>query len=215
MAGPTLARTPPFASGVARVARSWYSTSYISLTNLSTGEKLTSQFLPETLDESLEVAYELANIPGFSHQPQQFKNTGNQKYEFDLYFRIREANDANWLDQARKFLQSACYPREGADSVATGAPARLLFIWPNLITMTCILRAVAFKHSQFSPEGFSTAFTARLTLEEIRDVRLLAEDVLAFGTLRGRREDYPETLDELPPLPEEEMPATGTDEEGI
>lgn len=194
-------------------ARDWHSQVNISLGNLSTGETLGTQFLPETLDESVRAVYALINVPGLSHQPQQYSHTENLGYDVDLYFRVKYAGDTQRLDDARKFLHAACYPMEGSDSVATGAPPRILFVWPGLISMTCKLHEVKIRYLNFSPAGIPTAFTARVTLMEALDVRMWAEDVRLFGTQRGRREDYPEYLVGLESLPEEDVPVAEVDEE--
>ena len=48
-----------------------------------------------------------------------------------------------------------------------------------------MVNALAFKYSRFNLDGTPVQFTAKLTLEEIRDVRLVSEDVLASGTQRS------------------------------
>ena len=195
--------------------RDWHSQVNVSLGNLATGETLGTQFLPDTLEESVRAVYAMIDVPGLSHQPQQFQHTENVGYDLDLYFRIMYATDQQRLDDARKFLHAACYPREGADSVATGAPARILFVWPGLVSMTCTIHEVKIKYLQFSPQGLPTVFTARVTVQEVRDVRLFAEDVRLFGTQRGRREDYPEFLEGLDALPEEDVTVVEVDDEGV
>ena len=195
------------------VERDWVQNWYVSMTDLSDGSTFATQFLPAEFEETLEVGYNRITVPGLSHQPQQYAYTGNQTYSMELYFRAKNPEDISWLQDARKFLQKICYPREGSDSVITGAPARVLFNWPSMVSMTCILTSVSFRHFQFSVEGYTVAFTARITLEEIRDVRLLAEDVELLGTLRGRREDYPEYLEGWDQVPVEELPVTGPDGE--
>lgn len=182
-------------------------------TNLETGMSLQSMFLPSELEEALEVFYERASIPGHSHQPLQYKGTGNQAYPITLYWRVRGEDDVAVLDEARKFLMSLCYPTDAADSVVTGAPARVLFVWPGMVAMKCRITALSFSHFQFAQVGPSTAYTVRVTIEEIPERRMLAEDIRLFGPQRGRREDYPEDIRGLEWYSEEEVPATGPDEE--
>lgn len=183
-----------------RAARSdWFQHWYVTLTNLTTGWSFTSLFLPDSLEETLEVLYDRLKVPGMSHQPQQYSGTGNLKFEFECYYRIGKYDtDMTDLQESRKKLMAMCYSPSPADAVVTAAPPRVLFVWPGLVSLTCIITNLQFKHFRFSPEGFSIGYTVRITLEEVRDIRVLAEDVLLLGTQRGgaqrASEIYPETL---------------------
>jgi hypothetical protein len=165
--------------------RDWVPDRIVTLTNLSTGVTLITQFVPAALEAALEVEYARITVPGLSHQPLQFVRTGNLVYTMELYFRATTPDELASLKIAEKFLHSACYPRGDASSVATGAPARLMFVWPHLVTITAVITGLGFNYSRFSTECHATAFTVRLTLEEILDVRLLAEQVWQLGTRRG------------------------------
>jgi len=48
-----------------------------------------------------------------------------------------------------------------------------------------VITSLTFKYSRFNLAGTPIQFTAKLGLEEIRDVRLLSEDVLASSTQRS------------------------------
>jgi hypothetical protein len=154
----------------------------MSIANISTGESVDAPFNPTELEEALEVNWARQTIPGLSHQLMQFTNTGNTKFTLELNF---EAQNLDQLLHARRFLLSLCYPRRGAGDVASGGPPRALFIWPTLVSLTCVITALNFKYSRFNVNGTPVQFTAKLTLEEIRDVRLVSEDVLASGTQRS------------------------------
>jgi hypothetical protein len=113
-------------------------------------------------------------------------NTGNAKFALELHFEAQDpATNLDQIHFARRFLQSLCYPRRGAEDVAGGGPPRALFVWPGVISLTCVLTALAFKYLRFNVAGAPVEFSAKVTLEEIRDVRLLSEDVLADGTRRS------------------------------
>jgi len=158
----------------------------MSIANVATGESIEAQLNPSELEEALEVAYNRLTIPGLSHQPLQFTNTGNLKLTFELMFEALEpAADLPRLLLARRFLQSLCYPPRGAQDVRSGGPPRALFIWPNLASLTCVITGLTFKHQRFNLEGTPVQFSAKVTLEEIRDVRLTSEDVYLDGTERS------------------------------
>ena len=158
----------------------------MSIANISTGDSIEAQFNPTELEEALEVNWARQTVPGLSHQPLQFVNTGNTKFTLELNFEAQDPTaDLAQLLRARRFLQSLCYPRRGAGDVISGGPPRALFVWPTVISLTCVITSLAFKYSRFNLAGTPVQFTAKLGLEEIRDVRLLSEDVLASGTQRS------------------------------
>jgi len=158
----------------------------MSIANTSTGDVVDAQFNPAEFEEALEVNWARQTVPGLSHQPLQFVNTGNVKFTLELHFEVHDPSaDIDQIHFARRFLQSLCYPRRGAEDVIGGGPPRALFIWPNVASLTCVVTGLSFKYGRFNLEGTPIQFTAKVTLEEIRDVRLLSEDVLAGGSQRS------------------------------
>lgn len=158
----------------------------MSIANVSSGESIEAQFNPTELEEALEVNWARQTVPGLSHQPLQFVNTGNLKFTLELQFEAQNAaTDVDRNLQARRFLQSLCYPRRGAANVVRGGPPRVLFVWPTFVSLTCVIASLSFKYSRFNLAGTPIYFTAKVALEEIRDVRLLSEEVLANGTQRS------------------------------
>lgn len=166
----------------------WYlgrPATFVTLMNIEDGMTLAAQFVPTKLDESVEVEYERLSVPGLSHKPMQFKNTGNLSYDLELYFRALSEEERLMLLNARKFLHSICYPRQSANEIVTGAPARILFIWPRIVSIVAVVTGVQFSISRVAKTLAAVEMTAKLTLEEVRDTRLLAEDVWRRDTRRG------------------------------
>ena len=65
-------------------------------------------------------------MPGLSHQPLQFIHTGNTKFTLELNFEVQDpTTDLDQIHHARRFLQSLCYPRRGAEDVIGGGPPRV------------------------------------------------------------------------------------------
>jgi len=158
----------------------------MSVANVSTGESVEAQFNPSEFEEALEVNWARQTVPGLSHQPLQFVNTGNAKFSFELNFEAQDpTTDLEQIHHARRFLLSLCYPRRGAADVASGGPPRALLVWPNVVSLTCVITALSFKYSRFNLLGTPVQFTAKLALEEIRDIRLVSEDVLSNGSQRS------------------------------
>lgn len=158
----------------------------MSIANVSSGDSIEAQFNPTEFEEALEVNWARQTIPGLSHQPLQYVNTGNKKFTLELNFEALDpTTDLAQIHRDRRFLESLCYARRGAGDVLSGGPPRALFVWPNVVSLTCVITSLSFKHSRFNLDGTPVQFTAKLGLEEIRDMRLFSEDVLANGTQRS------------------------------
>ena len=158
----------------------------MSIANVSSGDSIEAQFNPTDFEEAIEVNWARQTVPGLSHQPLQFVHTGNTKFTLELNFEAQDPTTSlDEIHYSRRFLQSLCYPRRGAEDVVGGGPPRALFVWPSVISLTCVVTALSFKYARFNLDGTPIQFTAKVTLEEVRDVRLLSEDVLADGTQRS------------------------------
>ena len=150
---------------------------------------MTPQFNPTEFTEAISVNYSRTTVPGLSHEQLQYVATTNDKFSLDLFYDAdtQERADRNMVD--RKFLISLCYPRRPVGDLLIGGPPRLLFLWPGFISLTCVLTQLSFQYQRFAPSGIPIEFTASVTLEEIRDLRLIQDDVLENGTVRGPDDD--------------------------
>lgn len=184
MAAQTPAGPSPFDTNIA-IAAAGRRPARILIANKSTGKSITAQFNPTEFEEALDVDWARHTIPGLSHQPLQFVHTGNTKFTMELNFVAITAEELKQIHFARRFLQSLCYPPRGAADVTGGGPPRALFIWPNVVSLNCVINSLAFKYTRFNLDGTPVAFTVKVALEEIRDVRLLSEEVLEDGTERS------------------------------
>ncbi len=167
----------------------------MSLANLNDGVILAPMFNPTELEEELRVNYNDLDVLGMSHKPSQYKNTENHGFKFTLRFdglSLREAPGGLGIpmqgvniNNARRYLLSLCYAPRGASDILGGAPPRVLFFWPNLIILQATIRTLRFRHSHFSSTEARTArYDVDVELKEIRDVRLVSEDVFSNGTIR-------------------------------
>lgn len=160
--------------------------SRMSFTNVSTTESFEAQFNPAELGEKIAVNYARLAVMGLSHEPLQYQRTGNHTFDFELALRVYDDNGnrrVTIVDQ-RRFLLSLCYPRRGATNVIGGAPPRVLFVWPNLASLTSVIASLDFKHTLFGRDGTPYHSQVKVGLEEIRDFRLFSEDVRKTGTQR-------------------------------
>lgn len=168
----------------------------MQLANLNNGDVLVPMFNPTEIEEELRVNYNDLELLGMSHKPSQYKNTDNHRFRFALRFdalSIREATGSAGIpiqganiQNARRYLLSLCYAPRGAQDILGGAPPRVLFFWPDLASLEATIRSLRFRHTAFSSQtGGSGRFDVDVEIHEIRDVRIVMEDVFANGTIRS------------------------------
>ena len=156
------------------------------ITDISAGPpSLFVQFNPTEFSESLSVNYSKHIVPGLSHEVMQYVNTANDAFELELFFTADTQDQIARNLIARRQIQSYHYPRRSGGGIVNAGPPRLLFVWPQFISLTCVITSANFTYQQFTPGGQPIRFTAAITLEEIREIRLLADDILAFGSNRA------------------------------
>lgn len=164
--------------------------SRMTLVNMVTGDSRIAQFNPETFTETIGVNYASMQVPGLSHTRKHFINTEDVKFEFELFFTCLDDVSPSSvaaiadMDLNRKFLYALTHPWR-SDGIRRGGPPRVIFIWPTFITLNCVVRMLAFTYLNFNRYGTPTAFKAKVSLEEIRDVFVSMEDILSLGTQRA------------------------------
>lgn len=160
----------------------------MSLGNLDTGDTLEVQYNPTELKGALEPVYNRLQIQGMSHELLQYANTKNFLVEFDLNFdAVTQYRGGVYpVAAARKFLMSLGYSRRSSANqlLSNGSPSDVVFLWPNLYSLTCKLGTYAETLKTFAQDGSLLRWSAHLKLEEVRDLRLWADDVLVQGTIR-------------------------------
>lgn len=161
----------------------------MTLTNIRTAETREPQFNPEKVTEEIEANWTSLQPLGYSHEPQQFKNTGNLKLGFELTFN----GDTNYggggggafIHDTRQFLISMMYSSASAQDVISGAPARALFVWPEMWAIQCVIKKSTFVHDWFSRTGHSMRYTAQLELILVSDFRIISENIRERGYRGG------------------------------
>lgn len=171
----------------------------VRFVNIRSGEGITAQFNPTEFEEGLEAQYNRQQVLGLSHQVLQFIGTGNHHFTMELFWNrgvtpeVREEDLANIgiseiseLAEAKAFFESLMYPTGGATSITSGAPPRVLVVWPGVLSMTCVLMAMNTTNERFNSRGETVEATMSLQFEEIRDVRITSQEVRQFGARRSR-----------------------------
>jgi len=81
------------------------------------------------------------------------------------------------LDDAKRFLQSLLYPYR-TESGTFDPPPRVVFVWPSVVRMRCVVTSLRFTHRRFSLRtAATTAMMADVTLEEARFTPLWSQFV--------------------------------------
>jgi len=156
------------------------------LVNVSTGESIECLFNPTQLTEKLQVNWNRLAVPGLSHQVLQFQSTANRQlsaveFYLDRLFAAEQPSNVKIL-AFRAFLRSLTVPPEGTEDVTGTAPPRVLFIWPEVVTVLCVVASVEFSYKQFAVDGSLLVYSAAVTLEEILDTRVTSEQLRQLET---------------------------------
>lgn len=87
-------------------------------------------------------------------------------------------------DNAKRFLQALLYPYR-TESGTFDPPPRVVFVWPSVVRMRCIVTSLRFTHRRFSLKtAATTVLMADVTLEESRFTPLWSQFVREFGSRR-------------------------------
>jgi hypothetical protein len=156
------------------------------LVNVSTAEAMECLFNPTQLTEKLQVNWNHLVVPGLSHQVLQFQSTSNTQlsgieFYLDRFFATTLGSDAV-LGEFRSFLRALTVPVGGTETVAATAPPRVLVIWPEVLTVECVVNSVEFQYRQFGVDGQVLVYTATVGFEAILDVRVTSEELRAHDS---------------------------------
>jgi hypothetical protein len=55
----------------------------------------------------------------------------------------------------------------------------VLFIWPSVVTIECVVASVELQYKQLAVDGTVLVYTASVSFEEILDARVTSEEVRA------------------------------------
>jgi hypothetical protein len=158
----------------------------MTLVNMVTADSIDAQYNPEELEEAIGVNYARLQVPGLSHTRKHFINTDDVKFTFELASHCLDSGDTGLarmqaIRADRRFLYALTHPWR-ADGINRGGPPRVLFIWPKLLSLTCVVTSLTFRYTMFNRDGAPVAWRSKLALEEIRDQFVSMEDILARGT---------------------------------
>lgn len=156
----------------------------VQIGNLSSGDIFNAQFNPEQLERNVDVNYTRVAPLGNSHEILQYQFRQNEKLKFTLYFDSRSTEQGDQRT-AERLLDALTLPSRSGQDIARGGPPDALFLWPGLVTIRCRVTSLKYTYIRFSPfTGERIHFKVDVSLEEARDSKLYAEDVLENGLQR-------------------------------
>ncbi len=149
------------------------------LVNVSNGKSMPCLFNPTQLTEKLQVNWNRQVVPGLSHQVLQFQSTSNRQltgveFYLDRFFATEQPGDPNILE-FRAFLRALTVPPAGTEGVLATAPPRVLVVWPNVLTIECVVASIDFQYRQLAVDSSVLVYAAAVTFEEILDTRVTSE----------------------------------------
>jgi hypothetical protein len=124
-------------------------------------------FNPEQLSMSVGVSIGKLKPVGWSHPVKMYGSTGDWSVPLTLRF----SQFAIWvhgyehpsIKEAMAWLSQFCYP------AGLGfAPAKLLVLWPNVLTMATVLEGMTITHTKFDKNLNARVTDVQLQLGEIR-----------------------------------------------
>lgn len=164
------------------------------LVDLNSGLEWGFPMNPTELAESINVNWREQAVVGMSHPIMQYVGTGahalpSVTFRVDAYQMSRElGRNVTTSDVLgfKRFLQSLTVPPRGAENVTGGSPPRVLFVWPDVVSLTVVVRTAEFRYLKFAREtGAPLVYDARVTFSEVRDERMTSEQLLNEGSMRS------------------------------
>lgn len=147
---------------------------------------------PNKLQESVNVIWREQQIFGMSHPNMHYIATGAHQLPVEFYVskqrmeaELGRVISESELLEFKRFLQALTVPARGEGDVTSGSPPRVLFDWPWVVSMTCVLRNLTVTYTKFAITGAPISYTAKVAFSEIRDVRMYSGDIMEQGSMRA------------------------------
>lgn len=147
------------------------------LVNLATFEQKQAQFNPRALTRSLKANYARLTVPGLSHQPLHYVNTGNTQLPSVEFVMDRAMDPSFDVADFLGFLRSLLLPPEPAGGVPQLAPPRVLFVWPNVLSIEAVGIDLTEQYDLFYADAGVRSAIGTITFEQILDFRITGDDV--------------------------------------
>jgi hypothetical protein len=154
--------------------------------NIDTGEEQSPFFNPTEFETQISATYERKRPLGHAHSNLQYSGTDNPVINLEFFLLTQTAENHTLNAEFLNFMHGFLYPMRAANSVRTGSPPRLLFIWPKVLSLSTRVTAINTRYVRFrSSDLAAVQQIMTCTLEENRDFRWTYEDQVSAGFLRN------------------------------
>jgi len=133
------------------------------LIDFETGEKLEFQYNPAEWDDNREVVYESITIPGISHPVYQFTAGGERAVNFTLSLNSMYQRNAPF--EISHWIRARTYPEYSLNMISN-APHKVIFVWPQSISMLAIITKADRHILDHYPDGRIKLMTLDVELKE-------------------------------------------------
>lgn len=153
----------------------------ITIADTDNGDAIDLPIFPESIDHTSEAVWQRHQVPGLSHQRNHFTNTNNAKFSFTIFVDdLDGVTPSADVQKLYNFLDSMQFPTNGKGA------SKYLLVVPGTMSILVISASVNFTQSRYSQQdGTLRAFSAKLSIEEHRDLRITKEEVRARGLFRA------------------------------
>lgn len=151
-----------------------------TITNLTSGVRLSVLFNPEEYSLNRDINYAQIAVPGLSGPLLQFVHGNMQTLEMELFLDTYEEH----REGSRVMNQAGGDVRELVKKVTSlmdidptiHAPPVLMFTWGSL-SFTCVLARASQKYNMFRPDGVPVRARVQVTFNEFRNADLEAKEI--------------------------------------
>jgi hypothetical protein len=128
-------------------------------------------FNPTQVQEQVQARYQRHPALGLAWEPLHYVGSSNRTYQgvefyVDRFFAQAQPSAPDIRD-FRAFLRAFMAPPEASAGTPSGAPPRLLFIWPDVAVMEAVVTDLEFQYKQFDTYGDVLVYTATCALEAV------------------------------------------------
>lgn len=179
---------------------------YIRNLELTTNSDFNFAFRPKNLKRKMSAEYADVAVLGMSHQYQAYMYTSSNEIpltiymnalmmqmrgydtgsngDSDLFFGKKINFISDYIETARRFLESLLVPAKSSMGIISSSPPVILLSIPGFVNMACRLRSFDETIVDEFIDGSIKEWNAEIIVKEVLYNRLTMQDVLANGSFR-------------------------------
>ncbi|MBZ4649176.1 hypothetical protein [Thermosipho sp. (in: thermotogales)] len=132
------------------------------LVDWNTSEKIIFQYNPPEWEDRRSVNYTEIVIPGISHPVYQYVASGERSVNFTIQLNAMYNKNAMYIAH---WIRARTYPVRSNISIQN-APHKVVFIWPNAISLLGVITDANRKIEDHFPDGRIKLMSLEVTIKE-------------------------------------------------